>query len=804
MCVYFMRSSVAPLGVIRLVTFLFVLPLCVVVSRHHVVVLAQVHHRSASRSQLPAVADPSTRQLAELIASQRQALQAGDPASIAEATRPLAAYVLREMAKLRLVQGSPEQSVNLYRKSLQLQPSIDGGLELASTLLRTGHPQEAGTEAAVVLQSDPRNASAWAISGSAFRSQGDEERSIDAFSHSLEIKPDANVAYVLASALLAHHEKERADRIFRQIITASGNAPIWHVAAGDAYREALYLNDAVEEFRKAIALDPAIGHAEFFLGLTFLQLNEWGPSSQSFEHLRAAVRLAPRDYLSNFYLGALESTDGSDLASSNRHLQVASQANPKSPEVWLYLGLNAAREKNTANAETYLRKAIELTGTDEARNNYQIRRVYAVLGRILINEGNHLEGDALLAKYRQSEHQSIGNSSRVIERAAEAGDARSALSGMSGGIPAPKLPFPGMNSSDPASSGTVVTPVNSDIPKRSPQEASQLADTEGRLGELLAGSFNDLGTAEARQGNYVLALEHFQEAEHWHTPTPDLLHNIGTAAFRVGDFNESARALELYLKAVKNAPHVSAQDDRSYMMLAMSLFSLGRFAEADKQFTSIPSMTSQDPRAAYSWAYSLAHSGQQQHANQIADALSKQELPSDVMSLVCHLYMDTENYDRSVACFREAYQANPNLLLAHYQVAESLIRLDRSAEAIPELKQELLLTPDSSDVQYSLAFAYLQTAHKSEAMQILKQLTLLHPTHAQAQYQLGKALLEQGETTEAVSHLELAERNDPEPDYIHYQLQVAYRKAGRIEDADRELALYRNIKSRKREVTTPH
>ncbi len=86
----------------------------------------------------------------------------------------------------------------------------------------------------------------------------------------------------------------------------------------------------------------------------------------------------------------------------------------------------------------------------------------------------------------------------------------------------------------------------------------------------------------------------------------------------------------------------------------------------------------------------------------------------------------------------------------------------------------------------------------------MKELTNSHPTHAQAQYQLGKALLEEGETVAAVTHLEQAEQNDPSPDYIHYQLQAAYRKAGRIEDADRELRIYREIKSRSREVTPPH
>lgn len=342
------------------------------------------------------------------------------------------------------------------------------------------------------------------------------------------------------------------------------------------------------------------------------------------------------------------------------------------------------------------------------------------------------------------------------------------------------------------------------VPQQTPKEISRINATEQRLGELLSSSFNDMGTAHARQGNYKRALQDFQEAEHWHSPTPTLLHNLGTAAFRIGNFNESARALGLYLKSEGNTARDPAQDGRSHMMLAMSLFSLGRFPEADEAFASIPMLASQDPRAAYSWAYSLARSGQQQHANQIAEVLARQELPSDVMSLVCHLYMDTENYEQSAACFRKAYQADPNLKLAHYQVAESLIRLDRPAEAVSELKQELTLSPDNTDVRYSLAFALLQNSQKREAIEILKELTNSHPTHAQAQYQLGKALLEEGETVAAVTHLEQAEQNDPSPDYIHYQLQAAYRKAGRIEDADRELRIYREIKSRSREVTPPH
>lgn len=763
-------------------------------------------HTSAASAQASRRASPSktnapqaaAADLSSLSRHQQQALTAGDPARIAETSRALAAYLLRDAAQLRLVQNRSTEAPDLDRESLTLVDSPATHLDLATALLRSGQAPEALKEVSAVVASDPRDLPALRLQGTILRSAGDDRGAIQAFTHALELQSDVNIAYALAAAYLGAHDKPKAQEIFTRIIANSGNAAIWHVAIGDAYREALYFDDAVLEFKKAIAIDPRAGHAEFFLGFTYLQLNQWGPSSQSFEHLRAAVRLAPHEYASNFYLGALESTDGSDLPSSNRHLQTAAQANPASPEVWLYLGLNAVRAKDTTAAKLYLRKAIALTGSDEKRNNYQIRRVYAVLGRILIAEGNHAEGDALLARYKQTEQRSLGNSATVISDAAASDMKASPLSA----LPAPPAVFPGARTPGADAAATPATQPASG-PTVSAAELSRRAAAEKQLSALLAATLNDLGTAEARLGSYESALAHFQEAEHWGPPTPALLHNLGIAAFRVQNFKESERAIDAFLKLQDPAQRGSAQDVRSRMVLAMSRFSLGRFAEADQAFASIPEAAMQDPRAAYSWGFALARSGKQQQANHIADLLAVQALPSDVMSLVCHLYMDTENYEQSIRCFQNASRTDPALKLAHYQVGESLIRLDRPADAVPELRQEIALSPDNPDVQYALAFALLQSSHKEEAISLLKQLTDTTPTQAQAQYQLGKVLLEQGETDAAIQHLELAEKNDPDSDYTHYQLQAAYRKAGRAADADREARIYREMKSRKRDSATP-
>ncbi len=762
---------------------------------------AEARHASAPDPQDRTPARDNDQRLKQLLAAQQAALGSGDAATIASTSQALMAFSLRELARIRLLEGKPGQAVPLFQQSVALDPGVELELELASALLRSGDAAAAATAAGQATRLDPQSASAWAVLGSSLRASRQERPAVDAFSRSLQIHANAQVAYALGSTLLALHEKAKADRIFEQILQAADHAAIWYVEVGDAYREAGYLPEAIRSFKEAIARDPKTPHAQFFLGLTYLQSNQWGPSSESFQHLREAVRLAPHDYVSNFYLGALESTDGSDLPSSDRHLHAAAEADPRQPETWLYLGLNANREHNTAAAETYLRKAIELTGTDESRNHYQVRQAYFALGRILIAQGKRDEGTALLAKYTAAEQAAVRAAGETISEAGgtEAGSAKN-LSSLASSVPAAPA-------GDGDRSETGSSPVVSSVSLTAAQQ-KQLEAGRAQLQGIFATSANDLGTAQARQHQYAAALSSFQAAEKWDSADPPLERNLGIAAFRTSDYLESTRALGRYFELQSRAPGASANpassDERIRLMLAISEFSLGRYQAAAGSFAQAQQATMADPRAAYSWASALAHTGQAQEANRIANALEGEALAAPELQLVCHLYVETENYKGSETCYRKVAQLDPQARLAHYGVAEALIRQDRAPEAIAELKQELALSPDDPNVQYEMAYALLQTSAKPQAKALLSRITAAHPEQAEAQYQLGKLLLEEGETGEAINHLEASERANASPDYVHYQLGTAYRKAGRIADADRELKVYRDIKDRKREAAGSH
>lgn len=758
----------------------------------------QTARRSISRpGSTAAEVSPEGKELRQALATQQAALASGDAARIREASSRLHALALWQLATVAVARGDTAHATEFYRQSLAVAPSVEGRLELASVLLRAGDATGAADEALTATEMDPRNALAWAVRGGALRAAKRENDAVVAFEQSMRLQPRPDVAYQLGSTLLQLHEKAKADAVFAQILKASGHDAIWYVEVGDAYREAEYLPDAASAFLEATRRDPRVPHGEFFLGLTYLQMNQWGPNSESFRHLREAVRLAPKEYVSNFYLGALESTDGSDLASSNRHLRAAAEADGTQPEVWIYLGLNANREHRTDEAKTDLRKAIELTGNDEARNNYQVRRAYFALGRILVSEGQREEGRRLLAKYSVAEQAAVAESGSTIRDRTVSNGQAPATAGMSDTAALPPL-----RAGEVATAGTPAQGPRDQRPKLAPEQERMLSAREAALRHLLASSGNDLGTAEAREQHYEQALATFVEAEHWEPPTPALLRNEGAAAFRLGRYDQAAAALGQYFERASSNP-AAASDERARLMLAMSEFSTGHFQEATTSFAQARTAAMSDPRAAYSWAYSLAHTGQAQEANRLAADLSTRDLPIEQRMLVCHLFVDTEDYGGSAACYRRAYAQDPTVRLAHYEAGEALVRLDRAAEAVPELRAELQLSPDDANVQYALAYALLQLSQKDEAQRLLESIAANHPEQAEAQYQLGKLLMEQGKLPEAIGHLEASERASVAalggtPDYVHYQLGTAYRKAGRSADAEKELALYREIKDRKR------
>jgi superkiller protein 3 len=328
------------------------------------------------------------------------------------------------------------------------------------------------------------------------------------------------------------------------------------------------------------------------------------------------------------------------------------------------------------------------------------------------------------------------------------------------------------------------------------QDRGRIDRLQVELRTLLANAFNDLGTAEARQEQYSLALAHFHEAAAWNAHIPGLLRNTGIAAGRAMDYPECIRALR---SVVTQNP----QDNVARAMLGSALFATHSYADAADLFTPLGDSVLQLHQLAYSWASSLVQTNKYGEATALLNKLEQQQLSTEMLTLVAQLWSQMANYEHTVQVCRRALQLDPNLSRVHYTAGLALLRLDRTTEAEQEFRDELQLDAGNVEAQFHLAFSLLQQSKNEQAVDLWKKVLLSRPDHVEANYELGKELRREGKTGDSLSYLEAAVRLKPLFEPAHYQLQAAYRAVGRSDDADREARIYRALKEKSRNITLP-
>ncbi len=770
--------------------------------RRMLVVVAGLRLLFAGALERPLFAQRS----AEATAPQQDELQArikaaavardGDPQSVAKANSLVLALAYRRLANIRVAQTAFPQAAELYRHSLLWEDSAETHVGLAICALYSNRPDESLAEASKALLLDPNSARAWNIQGKAWMKKRNYLKAAESLQNSVQIHPEFESAYALGIALLALPEassKQKASQVFASIVESVGDSGSLRVLFGRAYRDAEMQDDAIRELRKAVALDTKTPHAHYFLGLALLWKNEWTDTPEIISEFRTELKNYPEDFLANYFLGYLLSNDR-HYEEANRYLTKAAKIDPSWPEPWLFLGLNAYAQGDNALSEKHLRKCIEFTGKNESRGNYQVRRAYITLGRILTSSGRSAEAAPLLEKAREFQKLSLSEAQQIVAgKAAEDGTSSTAA------VVAllNKEDYQSVSeSTGPVDLYAQVTAESLERSGLSEDKRKAASVEEKQLRQILGASFNDLATSEAIRADYLSALGHFQEAEKWAPATPGVLRNLGVAAFRVQNYSECVRALEQVLNA-------NPSDNSSRAMLGSSYYALEKYADAVRTISPLGDRAVHDTALGYAWAASLARLGELIPATKTLEEYEKVELPLDNLMLVGQLWLEIGDYAHAVSTFRRVLDRDPSFSRAHYLAGIAQLHWAHENEAIAEFNSALKLDPDDTDAKIGLGYVLMQQAKSTEAIELFRSVIASHPESGNAHYQLGKLLLDGGKTQEAIEHLEAAARAMPQSDYVHYQLQSAYRKDSRIADADRELQIYKELKAKNREATIP-
>jgi cytochrome c-type biogenesis protein CcmH/NrfG len=154
----------------------------------------------------------------------------------------------------------------------------------------------------------------------------------------------------------------------------------------------------------------------------------------------------------------------------------------------------------------------------------------------------------------------------------------------------------------------------------------------------------------------------------------------------------------------------------------------------------------------------------------------------------------------AIAQYREALKIDPKLPGVHFELAEALSGSPSASdreEVENEYKAALAANPfdEKSECRLGEISSHqsdpkITFTHYSRAME-------LDPNDPDANLGLAKALIAMNQPEKALPLLERAAKLDPSNAVIRYHLSGLYRKAGRVDDAQRELAEFRRLRGLK-------
>src|SRR5262249_24238469 len=122
-----------------------------------------------------------------------------------------------------------------------------------------------------VVAADPQNAAAHHMLGKSFFMMGEFEKAGRELEQTLKLTPaDYDAEYTLGLCFLKRKDLPGAKQIYDHMVDRLGNRPAVRVLIGRAYRETGFLPESIDEFKKAIALDPSFPRVHYYLGLTYL------------------------------------------------------------------------------------------------------------------------------------------------------------------------------------------------------------------------------------------------------------------------------------------------------------------------------------------------------------------------------------------------------------------------------------------------------------------------------------------------------------------------------------------------------
>lgn len=496
-------------------------------------------------------------------------LSRGDQQDAASEYRAFLAGALHRVANANAQIGETQRATALFTQALEFD-NRDPALLNDFASLRFDHDELPEAESLLnsALVSKPDDLRAHFLLG---RVLFNEEKYIAAQPH-LELAWTRGQAqykdawYLLGVTELKLQRLAAAQDLFKKALLLLGDKASTHVRLGRAYYTGDYPDEALLEFKKAIALDPKALSQHYYLGLAYLGHNPEAGYVRAEPEFRAELALAPSDFGSHYMLGYI-ALKQSRMPEAEKEITRALAMKPDDPSALLLAADLFAATSRDPQAEPLLRKAIVLLGTSSPPK-YDTIRAHYMLGRLLQKTGQQEEATKELTLSEQLRKQ---------------------LRDASGSTP-----------KDRTAQGPQQNQQPDDMPRPvTAEERAQAAAFIRQLSPPISEAFNTLGAIAANQSQCPDSVTYFQRAGEWDPSLEGLDRNLGRAAFLCNQFEQAVPPLSRYLQH-------HADDVGVRSALGLSLFRLGEYEKVVAVLGPIQSSIQSNPELADAYAISVS------------------------------------------------------------------------------------------------------------------------------------------------------------------------------------------------------
>ncbi|MFL6542562.1 MAG: tetratricopeptide repeat protein [Chthoniobacterales bacterium] len=119
-------------------------------------------------------------------------------------------------------------------------------------------------------------------------------------------------------------------------------------------------------------------------------------------------------------------------------------------------------------------------------------------------------------------------------------------------------------------------------------------------------------------------------------------------------------------------------------------------------------------------------------------------------------WTQSRSYANAETLYRDTLARNPSAWMAHNNLANILVRSDRTAEAIPQYRAALQLRPKYLEARYNLGNALLHEGEVDGAIAECKAAIAIDSRSVEAHNNLANALRQKGAYADAIAHYETA------------------------------------------------